>query len=295
MTFSPMEMGASCIICGAHDFKRLFFKQKYHFVSCVSCGLVRLDPLPTPQQLDEHYERRAGGGNYHADLTQERIQPCRNLLRVIERARPGLPPGRVFDIGCLYGLFLDLARESGWETWGLEMQKSAAARAAENHTGRVFCDRIETFAACASTSSDLFDVVVASSVIEHLLDPAILFDLAKRLLKENGLLILQTPNHGSWLRRLMGKFWPPYAAPEHTFYFSAKNLKRFAEAMGFSVVMTKPDIKYLSIGFVLYQLRFFGEEIHRILAPLEKHLPPAILRLRLPFYGGEMFFIAYKK
>jgi SAM-dependent methyltransferase len=283
-----------CIVCGTGSFRNLFSKDGFDFIACTQCELVRLDPLPTAAELDAHYGARATDGNYRFEASFERASSDqKTLAKVEQRGSPG--KGRIFDIGCLYGQFLDFAGLQGWETWGLELQAPAAEHAARRHPGRISCTTVEAFNLAPSAPLGTFDAVVASGVIEHALDPTAILDVALKLLKPGGLLLLQTPNHGSLLRRMMGKYWPPYAAPEHTFYFSAANLKRFVEAKGFEAVKTSADVKFLRVEYVLQQLQYFGKEIQRLVRPFQKFIPGKILRLKLPFYGGEMFLSAYKK
>lgn len=48
-----------------------------------------------------------------------------------------------------------------------------------------------------------FDIVIASHVIEHVLNPDFLILEAKRVLKRGGLLIIGTPNLAAWFNRLL--------------------------------------------------------------------------------------------
>jgi SAM-dependent methyltransferase len=48
-----------------------------------------------------------------------------------------------------------------------------------------------------------FDVVIASHIIEHVVNPDHLILEAKRVLKKNGLLIVATPNLAAWFNRIL--------------------------------------------------------------------------------------------
>ena len=288
----------ACVACGSTEWHTMFHKQGYDFAECDSCGLAWLSPLPTVEQLDAHYSARAAAGNYDPSRSPERIASDTDILNFMNKhigPRPSGRAPRIFDIGCLFGQFLDLAAEHGWETWGVELQQSAAESTEKRHPKRIFNNTVEGFDPAAHNLVGYFDVVVASGLIEHVRDPKAFFTLANTLLRPAGTLIIQTPNHGSVLRMAMGRFWPCYAAPEHTFYFSPKSLGWMASQYKFGAPAVQAHWKKLRVGYVLTMLQFFGSEIGKLVKPLRDHLPNWLQSIRLPFYGGEMLMKLTKK
>jgi len=282
---------AACRVCAAAPARWLFRKKQKDFFQCRRCSLVWFEPPPTPKELEVHYRDRSLRGNYMVEKSGERISNDRDVLAFTLRFHGFQGQGRkprIFDIGCLFGQFLDLAAARGMEVWGLELQSDAARVAAQRHANRIFCSSVEEFDERAASLSGQMDMVVASGVLEHTLKPETLFALASRLLKPGGFLILQTPNHASWLRWFLGRYWPCYAVPEHTYYFSPACIRKLGEKHDFNRARFKAHWKTLRVGYVLNQLEFFGDEIGCLLRPLAGFLPQAILSLHLPFYGGEM-------
>ncbi len=276
-----------CPVCDGRAWRPLYRRLGWDFVRCETCGLVRLDPPPTEAQLARHYEHRAAAGNYEPERAPERDSGLEQVLDFAQRH--GARGGRLFDVGCFDGGLLDLAARRGWDGWGLELQPEAAAEANRRHPGRVTQATVEGF---AGLEPGAYDLMTAIGLVEHLLAPARLFALAAEGLKPGGLLVIQTPDAGSLPARVLGRYWPPIAPPEHTHYFSRNTLERVSARHGLRPVAAKAHVKRLRAGYAYDQFEHFGPEFHRALGPLVRRLPAHALEARLPLYGGELLFAA---
>ena len=279
-----------CISCGRSEFSSLFNKNNYEFKRCKNCGLVRLYPLPSERQLEKYYASKAKGGNYDLTKSHERDRPKKKVLDLILKEKKS---GNFLDIGCWDGRLLEFASKSGFDVYGLELQKEAARKASEKFPNRIHCGVFEK-------SQDVFldkkfSVIVALGVIEHLRSPETLIKFVQSRLKEDGLFVIQTPNQGSLMRKIMGSYWFAWSAPEHTFYFSINSLSIILEKFNLQIIKKIRDIKFLRIGFVIDQLSTFGSEIYNLIKPFENFIPNFIKNKILPFYGGEMILIIKKK
>jgi 2-polyprenyl-3-methyl-5-hydroxy-6-metoxy-1,4-benzoquinol methylase len=263
-----------CPVCGASKWRRRFHRQGWDFVRC-RCGLTRLDPIPTPAELDAHYASRAVSGNYEAARSSERDATLRQIVELI-----GPGPGRLFDVGTFDGRLLDFAEAAGWEAWGMDIQGGAIERARERHPGRVVTGSVEEAGELGA-----FDVISAIGVIEHLRDPDKLLVLAANALPSGGRLILQTPDASSGPARVLRRWWWPIAAPEHVFYFTRRSLRKLCARHHFEVRSIERHWKRLRVGYVYEQLSSFGPEWRWLLRWVPK-------RWFLPFYGGEMIVLA---
>ena len=284
-----MSKSELCAVCKCSTFKTLFNKNSYDFLKCTNCGLVFLSPMPSEQVLDEYYLSKTFSGNYDLDVSKERD---RSLRQVLAYALSEHDKGNLLDIGCFDGRLLEFAESSGFLGYGIELQSAAAKVAEGKFKGRVHCGVIE--ASSDIFSNVKFDVIIASGLLEHLRKPNSLFEFAQQRLVDGGLFIIQTPNESSFLRKLMGKYWFCWSAPEHTFYFSKQNIKIIAKAYGMNCVKVDMNIKFLRIGYIFDQLRTFGSEIHRLVRPLQYLLPNFIKNRTIPVYGGEMIVVLKK-
>jgi SAM-dependent methyltransferase len=278
----PSSAARECPACRGEQWDELYLRQGWNFLRCMTCRLVGIDPMPTDEQLAEHYSSRFESGNYQPEIAAERLPTLRGVFNLVYSGEPG----RIFDIGCFDGGLLDIAAEAGWETWGLEYQGSAAEIARRKHPDRIMLGALED---CEPPRRD-FDVVTAIGVIEHLRGPASLAAFAAKCLRRGGLLVVQTPDIGSWPARMLGRYWPPIAPPEHIWYFNRINLSRLLYDAGFREARVRQHWKPLRLGYAYEQLRHFGPEIQRLVSPL-RHVP-GLMDQQLKLYGGEMLLVA---
>lgn len=158
------------------------------------------------------------------------IPPLRAAIDAGYRHLPSLPigGGRLLDVGCGNGEFLQLAIEMGWRAEGIDfdMQAVGAARASSLN---VVCGCIEDF----KEKSGQFDVITVSHVIEHVHDPASLLVQVHRLLKPDGMLWIETPNIDSFGARKFGRNWRGIEPPRHLQLFNIKSLGFLLKSIGF--------------------------------------------------------------
>jgi len=256
----------------------------WDFVQCSECRLVRLDPIPTDQQLGDHYRERFESGNYEPAKAAERLPTLRGIFD--EFADKG--PGRLFDAGCFDGGLLDIAAEAKWETWGLDYQGPAVEIAQSKHPGRIAVGSLEDY----DPPRRDFDVVTGVGVIEHMKQPEALARFASEALRPGGVVVIQTPDRGSTPSALLGRYWPPIAPPEHIWYFNRANLIRLLTEAGFERFRIRSHWKHLRIGYVYEQLGVFGPELQRLARPVQRI--PRVLDWQLPMYGGEMLLSAVR-
>ena len=94
----------------------------------------------------------------------------------------------------------------------------------------------EQLAAAPELADTRWDFIVAGDVVEHMDNPGLFFQSAKKLLKEGGTLIVTVPSAFSAKRF----FWLLFTGteqvhPDHTGYFSESTLHRMGERNGFKL------------------------------------------------------------
>ncbi|MGD1997007.1 MAG: class I SAM-dependent methyltransferase [Anaerolineae bacterium] len=216
-------------------------------VQCHRCGLVYANPRRDDSLILETYE--AVEDSLYVEEREGRVLTFEHHLRPLERLT-GPPDGRaLLDVGAYTGVFVEIAARHGWEAWGVEPSRWAAARARKRGL-RV----IQGTSATADLPEGAFDVVTMWDVIEHLTDPLEELRHAHRLLKPGGLLAVHTIDIGSPFARVMGSRWP-WLMEMHLYYFTRRTLQMMLEKAGFSVHRVRAQGRYLRLGYLMNRAR----------------------------------------
>jgi 2-polyprenyl-3-methyl-5-hydroxy-6-metoxy-1,4-benzoquinol methylase len=139
-------------------------------------------------------------------------------------------PGRLLDFGCGGGFFLDVARQQGWEPFGLEPLPGHAIYARVRFQAQVIADTLRA----DSYPANYFDAITALQVFEHLPQPR--EDLRKLVtfLRPGGALLVEVPNFDTWSVRLLGRSHRHFVQ-DHLNFFTAATLERLFHDCGLEV------------------------------------------------------------
>jgi len=140
--------------------------------------------------------------------------------------------GKLFEIGCAYGYFLDLAR-CHYDASGIDICEAAVRYATTKLGVDAICgDLLELPDA---HHSDI-DLICMWDVIEHLERPDQYLEAARQRLKPGGVLALTTGDISSLVARVRGRHWRLICPPHHLHYFSVRTLRKLLSRVGFDVV-----------------------------------------------------------
>lgn len=261
-----MQKHNSCILCKASNFHIVHRKDHWQYLRCRNCNLVSVHPRPTPREVTKHYE------DYLPPQHQE-IEQWKSMMRVViatsanlVESRTKTGKGKLLDIGCGYGFFLQEMHSRGWEVEGIEISEVGREYIRDKCAIQVHSQQLEDL----SLSDNLFDVVTLFYVIEHLLDPLAILREVHRVLKPGGLVLLRWP-HSTPIVKILGplsKKLDLYHAPYHLYDFSPNTIKSLLSLVGFEDIGTLigghtlpaqrserwPSIIFGQLGEALYRL-----------------------------------------
>ncbi len=147
--------------------------------------------------------------------------------------------GRILDVGCGFGHFVDFARKRNRISVGIDINLSIIRKGMQEFGSN--------FLICASAEQlpikdSSFDWIFANQIIEHLPNPENFLSEAKRVLSPFGKLIISTPNRLTYfctrnflviLKAILGK---NKRDPTHIREYTLGEMKRFLEKNHFELI-----------------------------------------------------------
>lgn len=176
--------------------------------------------------------------DYYEQLWQnlpDPLEPPDRGLRVGFMRAHVAPGDRALDLGCGDGWMTAELAAHGAAPIGVEIAPAAIGRARRHHPELDF--RLTEIEAELPFEDNVFDVVWASEVIEHIADTARWLSEVRRVLRPGGRLLLTTPNH-SRLRLLAGGIGR-YSEPlgDHLHLYAAGSLRGVLADFDFGEVL----------------------------------------------------------
>jgi SAM-dependent methyltransferase len=251
----PTSAPSACPLCGAPSPARHARLSRFDVYRCADCTLRFRHPLPTPDELtamyeDDRYHASAYFENAHTgyDARAPEVRIYRRALR--DLAAIGTRSGRLLDVGCATGVFLDLARAAGWQVRGVELSTRHAAYARDAFGLDVW----EGDFLDAPFPAGGFDAITMWDFLEHVMDPHAVLAKARDLLAPGGVLLVFTIDTSSLFNRIgdlvhrtvgAGRIAELLYDFRHTYYFTGQSLRRLLERHGFRVARWRADRAYL--------------------------------------------------
>ena len=178
------------------------------------------------------HQQELGFPDIEIRAQQDLPERCVHWLATLLRYR--VPPGTFLELGCAHGGFVALARWAGFDAVGLELSPQIADFAAKMFGISVLTGPLEQ----QQLPSAAYDVIALMDVLEHLPDPQMTMRSCLDLLRDDGVLILQTPRYpeGKTFSAMLAEkhpFLEQLKGKEHLYLFSASSLERMFANLGF--------------------------------------------------------------
>jgi SAM-dependent methyltransferase len=200
-----------------------------------------MDPLPEDREAGEDY---AGFdlNTYRKFMAAFRMPQYERDISFIRKYASG---GRLLDVGCGTGEFLDVAGRNGFQAFGLEPSRKAfdIARKGRNVV-RGELRNVEF-------KEEFFDAVTLWSVLEHIPAPSPFLGRTRAILKKGGILALRIPDAKGLLPSLalglykisLGRIASPLSVLyqldwhyKHFYGYDRRTAGRLLDANGFEVI-----------------------------------------------------------
>lgn len=219
----------------AHNWGHLRVVKGYRILRCSRCSVLATEALIRRRRKPEYDAEHAVRTDYIRQALPAKHATWRKCWPILERFRT---TGRLYDVGCGHGFFVQEALAHGWEAFGCD---PGAYESGIGRRGRVMTGGTDAL------PGELADVVTLWDVIEHVYDPHALICEAASKLRIGGALVVRTPN-GEALelraRSPLGKLliqghiqlvYPANPA-EHVFHFRPVDLRNILNDVGLAPV-----------------------------------------------------------
>ncbi|MEK7449980.1 MAG: class I SAM-dependent methyltransferase [Planctomycetota bacterium] len=240
---------AACNFCGSERAQFVLTENGLNIVRCRDCGLVYVNPRPTPEQLVRFYEQYFPPASENLWQKQMKYIFQKEGRRIIEAMADKTKAVDVLDIGCGMGFFLSLLKKENYRCYGIEISPTAADFARRHLNLNITQNTLLE----SGFPDNSFDVITLWYVLEHVPNPKEILQKVRHLLKKDGLVIIRTPQLNvrmdQWLFRLirLRRILPSRLTgwieksflinpPRHLYDYKADHLRRLMAQLGFKKI-----------------------------------------------------------
>ena len=274
------------------------------YFRCARCETLVAARMPDPKNLlagqdEQGFYGRSYFESYQSEklglppiterARQDLAERCVHWLRALLKYK--LPPAKILELGSAHGGFVALLRWAGYHATGLELSQWVVDFARKTFGVPMLQGPIEE----QSAQPQSLDAIALMDVLEHLPDPANTLQHCVRLLKTDGILLIQTPSYreGMSLEQMVAagdEFVKMLLPDQHLYLFSKRSVAELLRRVGAEHVQFETAI------FPAYDMFLAGTMAPASVIPEEKiqvalsvsrdgRLVRALLDLRSSFEG----------
>jgi SAM-dependent methyltransferase len=241
-----------CPACASATAQRkLYSKNSCDIFQCAQCGLGRAQ-CSSFNPLAYYTEDYFSGGHQdgYADYRGSETVLRREFAHTVQFLRRYQKHGKLLEIGCAYGFFLEEARPF-YEVAGIEISEQAAQFCRER--GLAVVSGVAEEWSLAQFGQ--LDIIVMLDVIEHLPDPYATLALCHRYLNPGGIVLITTGDFSSLYARVAGRHWRLMTPPQHLWYFTPESMIRLAHSLDFKFEACDHPWKLVPLALLQFQAR----------------------------------------
>ena len=275
-----------CPVCRAAS-REVVQKNGHPIYECHACTFrfVMNHPDDPAALFGADYFSGAEGeyGDYVADEQPHRRMARRYLRRL---ARTGATGGRLLDVGCAAGFFLDEARQAGWDARGVEVSEYAATYAKQTFG----LDVVRGIFPAVDLGAATYDAVTFFNVIEHLPAPREVEARLAQLVRRGGVVAIETWDWQSLIARKLGTAWHQYDPRYVASFFDRRAVESLFQAPSWRIESYRSAAKWISLrrGLDILHRKHHG-------LPLPAAVRAVATRIDLPYRLGDLVWVIMRR
>jgi len=240
-------MNLICKVCKNKNIRLWANKNSWNLYKCGECGLIFTDENPKISELySKDYFKGAKDGFGYVDYDKDKLAMTGTFNFYLDKIEKIMPNrGSLLDIGAATGYFLKIARQRNWKVKGIEISDYASQKAKTEGLD-VITGTLEN----ANLADESFNVLTFFDVLEHFSDPKSQLLIANKILKNSGLIIINTPDSNSLVAKILGRHWHLLIPPEHLVIFSLNNLSILLKSCGFEILLVNKIGKRFTLQYI---------------------------------------------
>lgn len=209
--------------------------ESFDIVECIPCQLRLTHPFPDEENMGGYYE----SDEYisHGSDSRGFQELVYTLVRsyMLGRKRNmvgkmfGKKTGKLLDMGCGAGHFLNKMNLVGWNVSGVD--PSNKARQVVKSQFNIDVASPEDWL----STNEKYDVITCWHSLEHVYEPWEYLEKFRVDLNPGGVLMVALPNYQSTDGKIYGAGWAAYDTPRHLYHFSPKSIKHIMKQNGFTL------------------------------------------------------------
>jgi glycosyltransferase involved in cell wall biosynthesis/2-polyprenyl-3-methyl-5-hydroxy-6-metoxy-1,4-benzoquinol methylase len=286
------RIGITCLGCGASGLAPVHWgpRQDAPFVTCSRCGLVQASRVATSSEVTGIYEDAQALQGY-LEVRGEPVTRARHE-GILEHIQAWTRPGRILDVGCADGRFLEVARDGGWQVEGIEgsdmLARMAQEAVPEASVHRGLLGRV-------GLPAERYQAINLCHIVEHVTDVPALLRACRAALRPGGILCVVMPNLES-LAALITKDADERCislAAGHVTLPTARMMTAMLRREGFQVVErgTMASGRMFRTRWTARVFRFLPALMRRVIETREPQLNEYLAQVGM---GEELLVIARK-
>lgn len=258
----------ACPVCANGELTTIFSvtdftvsKEQFPILECKNCQVRLTQNVPDQQTIGPYYQAEAyvshtntKKGFINTIYHKVRNYTLQQKLQLIQKATGINTKGFLLDVGAGTGAFAKTVKNAGWHITALEPDNTARMVAKKEHDIDLFSnDYLFTL------PEQKFTVITLWHVLEHVHALQNYMQQFRRVLANNGKLIIAVPNYTSMDAGYYKQNWAAYDVPRHLYHFSPQSVEKLAAVNGFIVEKMKPmwfDSFYVSMLSEQYKKGF---------------------------------------
>ncbi|MBI4991347.1 class I SAM-dependent methyltransferase [Candidatus Gottesmanbacteria bacterium] len=223
-----------CKLCFSQHTKIIRKYNNYYLIRCKRCGVVFIYPQPRRIRIAQNnlslYDSKQSEKAYFYKR-EELIRRAKENIKILKKYEK---IGKLLDIGCSYGFYSKVFKDYHYDVTGIDISERAIKYAKNYFKLNAIIGNFEKH----KNRYNYYDVITMFDIIEHFHNPQQIIRKVHQLLKNKGIVIIQTPNMDSLLEKLCRTKWFWLLVPQHLFLFNKPSLSRILTENGFKILNT---------------------------------------------------------